>query len=244
MPVKRLPVHLFQLIPLCAARAARATRLIRPPPFLTRVRVTVCYRFMPTPAIRPATPADATHLACFVDMASGGLALRLWETMRGPGQTLFEFARSQTLREEGSSSYRNSHVAEIDRVVAGALVGYKIEDAHDLNHPTSDANTPALPAFVEPLVELEAMVPGHWYVNFLATYPEHREHGIGEALLLHAEGLARMTAAKGLAMIVASDNKGARRLYERLGYRQKASRPYVDPSGFNHEADWLLMTKA
>jgi hypothetical protein len=39
-------------------------------------------------SIRPAIPADATHLACFVDMASEGLALHVWEAMKLPGQTL------------------------------------------------------------------------------------------------------------------------------------------------------------
>src|SRR5690606_5008635 len=84
--------------------------------------------------IRPATPADASHLACFVDMASEGLALKLWEAMKAPEQTLFEVGRSRALREEGSFSYRNGHMAEIESVVAGALVGYKIAEVHDRDY--------------------------------------------------------------------------------------------------------------
>jgi ribosomal protein S18 acetylase RimI-like enzyme len=194
-------------------------------------------------SIRPATPADATHLACFVDMASEGLALRLWEIMRKPAQTLFEVGRSRALREEGSFSYRNAHLAEIDGIVAGGLVGYRIAEVHDRAYRTAgDSNAPAMPAFVEALVELEAMVPGHWYVNILATYAEHRGRGIGKALLSYADGLARASAAKGLALIVASGNAGARRLYEAAGYREKASRPVLD-AGVDH-GDWLLMTRA
>ena len=200
---------------------------------------------MPEIAIRPATPADATHLACFVDMASHGLALQLWETLRGHGQTLFEVGRSRALREQGSFSYRNGHMAEIDSVVAGALIGYKIAEVHDRNFRTAgDKNAPTLPTFVEPLVELEATVPGHWYVNILATYPEHRGQGVGKALLSHAEGLARMTEAKGMAVIVASENWDARRLYESAGYSQQASRPVVASTGVQHGEDWLLMAKA
>ena len=82
--------------------------------------------------IRPANSwDDATHLACFVDMASEGLALHLWETMKGPGQTLFEVGRSRALREDGSFSFQNSRIAEIDMIVAGGLVGYKIAEMHD-----------------------------------------------------------------------------------------------------------------
>ena len=195
--------------------------------------------------IRPATRNDATHLACFVDMASEGLALHLWETMKGPGQTLFEVGRSRALREDGSFSFRNSHVAEINIAVAGALVGYKIAEAHDREYRRgSDKDAPPLPAFIEALVELEAMVPGHWYVNILAAYPEYRGHGIGKALLIHAEGLARTTAALGMAVIVASENTNARRLYESVGYTEKARRTQVAFRGFHHGGEWLLLTKA
>jgi len=69
-------------------------------------------------------------------------------------------------------------------------------------------------------------------------------YGIGKALLTHAESLARASAAKGMAMIVASENRVARRLYENVGYREMASRPIVAFSGLHHGGDWLLMTKA
>ena len=115
---------------------------------------------------------------------------------------------------------------------------------HDRNYRTAgEKNPPALPAFVKLLVELEAMVPGHWYVNILATYPELRGHGIGKALLTHAESVARTTLAKGLAIIVASENRAARRLSDSVGYREKASRPIVAASD-HHAGDWLLLTKA
>jgi ribosomal protein S18 acetylase RimI-like enzyme len=195
--------------------------------------------------IRPATPADATHLACFVDMASDGLVVHMWEGMRKPGETLFQVGRSRALREEGSFSYRNAHIAELDGDVAGALVGYRIAEVHDRDYRRGgDPNAPALPDFIKPLVELEAMVPGHWYVNILATYPEFRGCGIGGALLAHAEALARATAAKGLAVIVASENDGARRLYESAGYREQARRPLGALPISHRGGDWVLMAKA
>jgi ribosomal protein S18 acetylase RimI-like enzyme len=195
--------------------------------------------------IRPATHADATDLACFVDMASDGLAVSLWETMRKPGEAVFEVGRARALREEGSFSYRNACIAEFDGEVAGALVGYRIAEVHDRDYRRGgDPNVPALPAMVEPLVELESLVPGHWYVNILATYPEHRGRGIGRALLSHADALAKATAARGLAVIVASGNDGARRLYESAGFRESARRPLVAMPGTHRSADWVLMTKA
>jgi ribosomal protein S18 acetylase RimI-like enzyme len=192
--------------------------------------------------IRPAVPADATHLACFVDMASGGMAVRLWETLRGPHQTLFEVGRSRALREDGAFSYRNGHIAEADGAVAAGLVGYVIAPDHDAARRVPGPGEAAkLPAMVRPLVELEALVPGYWYVNILATYPEFRGKGIAAALLAHAENTADAAGSRGMALIVASREEGARRLYDRTGYGELARRPRVE--GSQEEGDWVLMTK-
>ena len=101
-----------------------------------------------------------------------------------------------------------------------------------------------MPAFIESLVELEAMVTGHWYVNILATYPEYRGHGFGKALLTHAEGLAQITGARSMAVIVASENRKARRLHESVGYTEWARRPQAAFHGFRPGGEWLLLTKA
>lgn len=198
---------------------------------------------MEAPTIRPATPADATHLACFVDMASGGLALLLWEALRGPHQSLFEVGRSRALREDGTFSYRNGHIAEVGGRVAGGLVGYVIAAAQDASRRLPGVGeAPKLPAFIRPLMELEALVPEHWYVNVLATYPEHRGHGIGAALLGHADGRARAAASDGMALIVESQNESALRLYARSGYCETARRPQVAALP-GIAGDWLLLTK-
>jgi ribosomal protein S18 acetylase RimI-like enzyme len=167
--------------------------------------------------------ADATHLACFVDMASEGLAETIWDTVRQPGQTLFEVGRGRALREEGSFSYRNGSIAEIDGVVAGGLVSYRIAEDHNPHHRTADARPGVQPpAFVTALLELEAMISGYWYVNVIATYPEYRGRGAGAVLLAHADDLGRKAGAKGMGLIVDADNCQALSVYERVGYREFA----------------------
>ncbi len=187
--------------------------------------------------IRPATIRDATDLAALVDMAGEGLPSYFWGNMAEVGQSPFEVGRTRAMREEGAFSYRNAHVAELGGAVAGALIGYLIDDPVDLSG--IDDMTP----FARDLTLLEAEAPGHWYVNVLATYPEFRGQGIGEALLAHADALGRAGAAKGMSIIVASENRGARRLYEKVGYREKASRPLVAFPGFKRGGDWVLLTK-
>ena len=199
---------------------------------------------MPAIPIRPAKPADAPHLVCFVDMASEGLALKIWDSLRAPHQVLTEFGRSRAMREEGAFSYINGHVAEVGGAIAGGLVGYVIAPDHDISARMPDpAEAAKVPAFLHPVIELETLVPGHWYVNIIATYPEFRGQGVGAALLTHAETLARTADATGMALIVDADNRAALRAYDRAGYAETARRPLVPFAMRPDGGHWLLMTK-
>lgn len=101
-----------------------------------------------------------------------------------------------------------------------------------------------MPAMFVPLQQLENLAPGTWYVNVLATYPKWRNKGLGTALLNHAEKLA-VTAGvkKGMSVIVADNNKAARRLYERIGYREVADRPMIKENWKSSGSAWILLVK-
>ena len=178
-------------------------------------------RALASVTIRPAARADAMDLVAFVDMAGEGFASYCWSTMAEAGQSPIEIGRQRALRNTGSFSWQNAHIAEADGEAAGALIGYVIDDPVD---PADIARTPEL---MLPLAELEAEAPGHWYVNVLAVHPEFRRHGVGAALLAHADALGGEAGAKGMAIIVASENDRAVRLYEKVGYRQVARRPLI-----------------
>jgi ribosomal protein S18 acetylase RimI-like enzyme len=77
----------------------------------------------------------------------------------------------------------------------------------------------------------------------LATYPEYRGQGVAKALLAHADALGRAAGCRGMAIIVASENERARRLYGHVGYREKARRPLVAYPGFHRGGDWVLLVK-
>jgi len=80
-------------------------------------------------------------------------------------------------------------------------------------------------------------------VNALAAYPEFRGRGLGTRLLTEAEAIALGTGATAISLIVAEENRGAKRLYERAGYREAARRPLVPFPGLGHTGDWVLMAK-
>jgi len=186
---------------------------------------------------RAAAPADAPALADLVEMASEGLASYLWSKMAEPGEDVWEVGRRRAQRDEGSFSYRNAIVLEdAGRVVAG-LVGYPLPD-----EPTP-IDYDAMPPMFVPLQELENLAPRTWYVNVLAAYPAERGKGHGTRLLGMADELAAETGCDGLSLIVSDSNFGARRLYERCGYREVAARPMVKEGWKNPGANWVLLTK-
>jgi ribosomal protein S18 acetylase RimI-like enzyme len=185
---------------------------------------------------RYATRADAQAMADLVHFASEGLALYLWTTVAPRGVDPWAIGRERAQREAGGFSYRNAVLAEADGRVAAALIGYALPDV-------SEPMPADLPPIVVPLQELEDLVPGTWYVNVLAAYPEHRSKGYGTALLGVAERLARASLRRGMSIIVADTNTGARRLYERCGYREVASRRMVK-NGWQHPGtSFVLLTK-
>src|SRR5438067_4634426 len=57
------------------------------------------------------------------------------------------------------------------------------------------------------------------YIEALAVAEEHRGRGLGSRLLADAERCARSIGRSRLALHVLANNTGARRLYERAGFR-------------------------
>ena len=186
--------------------------------------------------LRKAAQADAKAMADLMHFASEGLALYLWTRIASPGVDPWAIGRERAERETGSFSYRNTVVVESEGRVAAGLIGYPIADSPE-PLPVN------LPPIVVPLQELEDLVPGTWYVNVLAAYPEHRGKGYGAALLGLAERLARETRRRGMSIIVADTNTGARRLYERCGYREVARRRMVKEGWQHPGAEFVLLSK-
>ncbi|MDZ7841900.1 MAG: GNAT family N-acetyltransferase [Gammaproteobacteria bacterium] len=189
------------------------------------------------PPYRRAVPGDAKALAELGNMAGDGMPLYIWSGMAEPGQSPWDVGRARAGRETGSFSYRNAVVLEHDEGVAACLIGYPLE-----NDPAPADYSDIPPMFV-PLQQLEDMAPGTWYVNVLATYPEQRGKGFGRGLLEVAEAIAADLGKSGLSIIVSDANAGARRLYERQGYIEKAKRPMVKNGWRNRGANWVLLVK-
>jgi ribosomal protein S18 acetylase RimI-like enzyme len=80
-------------------------------------------------------------------------------------------------------------------------------------------------------------------VNVLAVMPAWRGRGLGTRLLALADATARARERRDLSVIVADANTGARRLYERCGYRAAAARDMVKEDWDGAGRQWVLLTK-
>lgn len=186
--------------------------------------------------IRKAKASDAGHLVRFINMAADDLPLHFWQRSVGPAGDPWAYGKERAARETGSFSYRNAWLAELNSEVAACLLGYPAEVAP----APVDPDTPAI--FV-PLLELEALAPGSWYLNVLATYDQFRGKGCGSALLAYAEDVARGAGHQSISLIAADTHRDALRLYQGRGYREVARRPVVKADWQVDAAEWILFAK-
>ena len=189
------------------------------------------------PQVRFATQSDAAALADLINFAGEGLLLYLWQQMTTGDETAWDVGRRRARRTEGGFSYRNATILEGRDGVLATLIGYPLADEPEA------VDLAELPPMFRPLQELEDLAPATWYVNVLAAYPDWRGLGLGSRLLAIAEALAANAGKQGLSIIVSDANHGARRLYERCGYRERAARPMVKEDWQNSGEKWVLLTR-
>lgn len=187
--------------------------------------------------IRHAQATDAAHLVRFINMAADDLPLHFWRRSVGTEGDPWAYGLERAARETGSFSFRNAWLAEKGGTVAACLLGYPADDAPS----PIDPDTPAI--FV-PLLELEALAPGSWYLNVLATYEPFRGHGLGSALLAHAEQITLQTGRRTLSLIAADTHLDALRLYKAKGFAEVARRAVVKQDWQVDANEWILLTKA
>jgi ribosomal protein S18 acetylase RimI-like enzyme len=186
--------------------------------------------------IRKATASDAAHLVQFINMAADDLPLHFWRASVGPEGDPWAYGRERAARETGNFSYRNAWLAEVDGEVAACLLGYPAEDK-----PGPIA--PDMPPIFVPLLQLEALAPGSWYLNVLATYDRFRGQGLGSALLAQAETVARAAGHRTISLIAEDTHRDALRLYAAKGYREVSRRPLVKGDWRVDATEWILFLK-
>lgn len=185
------------------------------------------------PPVRLAKESDASELADLVNYAGEGLPLHIWTGLATEGQDPWEVGRT---RQAKQAQKGRIFVVDHGNGAVASLTGYKID-------PTPVSIDENFPQLFRPLQELENQALDSWYVNVLACYPEHRGQGLGGLLLDLAEEVARYEGLAKTSLIVASNNTGARRLYERKGYRETAVTRCLKEDWDTDTENWVLMIK-
>ena len=167
--------------------------------------------------VRSATPGDAPVIASALAMALGEESMRMY-----CGEH-YQDVLEELARMEGTQySYRNALVAEVDGVVAGAVVGYDGARLHELREPTLrliQERTGQEFGNVE-----DETVPDEFYLDSLGVLPEFRNLGIGGKLLAALRDKAFAQGYEKAGLLVDSGNHKAERLYLSLGFRRVESR--------------------
>lgn len=182
---------------------------------------------------RPAAKADSRTIARLYSISSDGVADYIWTRLAEPGQDILDVGQARYEREGTPFSYRSCTIAEVEGEIAGMLVAFPMWV--DANAPPEE--DPVL----APYSRLEE--DASYYVCGVALFPAFRGQGIGSRFMSLAEDAARDEDLAKLSLIVFEQNTGAKKLYDRLGYREVARAAVVPHPLIHYTGDALLMVK-
>ena len=187
---------------------------------------------------RPALAADIPHLAYALMEATSGLIEAVYEGVI-PGRSTHLIVELLSSRPSATTSFANCMVAESDGRVLGSIHGFPMDAMGD---SPADPLVPDDRAYLfAPFAHMHA--EGSYYLMALAIYPEFRGCGIGQSLMNDAASAAKAQGFSETSLNVFSENERAARLYESLGYKERARQPVVGHDRIRYGGDILLMTR-
>lgn len=174
--------------------------------------------------IRPAEAADAPFVALAVLMA-----LHYDET-----HPMYDVFKVLAARKDTQYSYCNALVAEVEGIVAGAIVGYDGARLYELREPLLVLIREREGRELEIEDETSA---GEFYLDSLAVLPQYRGCGVGRMLLSAAAERAFAAGHERVGLIVDFDNPRAEALYSSLGFKR------VNPTTFLGHNMWHMQKR-
>jgi len=173
-------------------------------------------------SIRPARPTndEGKKFAIYLNSASDGGFGKMF------GKRFEEIVSKVYLEPNHDLSFETAVFAEVDGDIVGMDSGFTAEQYRQFR---KDALNQAAGrtmlrisfffALLSPMMRfLHSYDDGDFYVEFLAVDTAYRGQGVGSKLIQAMEDRARASKSTTLAIDVAARNKGAHRLYERIGF--------------------------
>ena len=182
--------------------------------------------------VRPAKVTDCAAIAQLYSISSDGVADYVWTQIAEPGENILAIGQQRYERTDTDFSYENCHVVEQDNQVIGLLSSFAIHI-----DPDYVEDDPILAPFM--ILEED----DSYYICGVSLFEQYRGQGIGSDLMALAENLAKEKGFSKTSLVVFEDNAGAKKLYERLGYKE-VKRSTITPHPLIHfEGDAILMVK-
>lgn len=167
--------------------------------------------------VREATREDAGVIAQVVAMAIGDQE-SLYDYC---GEDYLSVLTEVAAEDVSQYSWRCAYVAELNGVVAGAIVGYDGAMLAQLREGTFDVLRKRIGCVPQIADETEV---GEYYLDSVGVLPEFRGLGVGRELIA---AFCEKVFAKGydcVGLIVDCDNAQAEKLYFSLGFRRVGAR--------------------
>ena len=192
---------------------------------------------------RPARESDCDEIAALYQISSDGVADYIWSTLAQPGEDLLEVGRRRYARRDSNFSFENCTIVE-DRASP--------DQAGEQGIVETVAMLVAFPMHVDPLYEegdpvlrpySELEEDGSYYVCGVAVKEQWRGRGIGSQLMTRAESDCRSKGFDKISLLVFDQNRGAKTLYDRLGYKVADRRKVILHPLIHYDGEVLLMVK-
>lgn len=192
---------------------------------------------------RAARESDCYEIAALYQISSDGVADYIWTTLADPGEDLLEVGRRRYARRDTNFSFENCtlvecHTASDDRDGEDTIETIAMLVAFPMHvDPLYEESDPVL----RPYSELEE--DGSYYICGVAVKEQWRGRGIGSQLMARAESDCRNKGFDKLSLLVFDQNRGAKSLYDRLGYKVTDRREVVPHPLIHYQGEILLMVK-
>ncbi len=184
------------------------------------------------PPLRPFRREDAAVVARLNNAASGGLLLHHWQEKAGAEGDPWDIGRLRQIGrlEDGQIMVVVDRGEGAEAVLLGNPIGPEPSDL-------------AGAGIYRPVLELQNLVLGSWYLNDLATLESARRQGHARRLLDAAEAIARAGGHDLICLVVSDAHVPARALYAAYGYTESARRPILKGGWDGPGKNWILLTK-
>jgi GNAT superfamily N-acetyltransferase len=186
--------------------------------------------------IRDAVKEDAYDLARLQSLAGHGIIEFGYSDLVAGVDAIELVSRLFEMGHE-PYSHRNCVVAENNGRVVGKLLSYGCDDVTSVV-----PDDPFIPA--ERLAILNscfAPTPVSWHIDAMAVLPEYQGRGLGREFIEIAKSQCRHNGFDMLSLHIVESNEGARRLYQRCGFKAADRVPIPDEANLSHLGGNILM---